>query len=253
MPGAANGPVEGQKTPCARCPLRGYRVFRDFTAEELAFVTTFKTGELSVKAGSTLLLEGNNSAHLYTVLSGWLFRYKALADGRRQILNFALPGDFVGLQSSVFNEMQHTVETLTDVVLCVFPREKLWSLYSTQPGLGFDVTWLAAREEKMLDDHLLAVGRRTAIERMAYLIMHLFRRAKELRLATADTLALPITQQHIADTLGLSLVHTNKTLRRLYDRKIIAWRDRTVTILDQDQLVKIGFFDMEAASPRPLI
>jgi CRP/FNR family transcriptional regulator, anaerobic regulatory protein len=253
MPNAVTGPVEDRKIPCVRCPLRGLKVFRDFTPEELKFVDSFKTGELAVKAGSTLLLEGSNSVHLYTLLSGWIFRYKALSDGRRQILNFALPGDFVGLQSSVFNEMQHTVEALTDVVLCVFPRGKLWSLYSTQPGLGFDVTWLAAREEKMVGDHLLSVGRRTAIERLAYLILHLFKRAGELRLTKGESLALPINQQHIADTLGMSLVHTNKTLRKLYDRKVIAWRDKTVTILDEPNLFKIARFEPDRASPRPLI
>ena len=245
--------MPSRKVPCETCPLRALKVFRDFTPQELDFVASFKTGELAVKAGSTVLLEGNSSAHLYTLLSGWIFRYKALSDGRRQILNFALPGDFIGLQASVFNEMQHTVEALTDVVLCVFPREKLWSLYSTQPGLGFDVTWLAAREEKMLDDHLLSVGRRTAIERLAYLIMHLFRRAKELKLTAGASLSLPINQQHVADTLGLSLVHTNKTLRKLYDRKLIEWRDKSVTVLDEAALLKLARFETDRDWPRPLI
>jgi len=243
----------GRKVPCRECPLRRLRVFREFTEQELAFVDSFKSGELTAGAGSTLLLEGNNSAHLYTLLSGWMFRYKALPDGRRQILNFALPGDFVGLQSSVFNEMQHTVETLTDVVLCIFPREKLWSLYASQPGLGFDITWLAAREEKMLDDHLLSVGRRSAIERIAYLILHLYKRAKELRLTLDNSVLLPINQQHAADTLGLSLVHTNKTLRKLYDRKIITWRDRTVTVLDEAELARVARWEEDATVRRPLI
>jgi CRP-like cAMP-binding protein len=225
--------LPSHKTPCDACPLRLLKAFRVFTPEELSFVASFKTGELAVKAGSTVLLEGNSSAHLHTLLSGWLFRYKALSDGRRQILNFALPGDFIGLQASVFNEMQHTVEALTDAVLCVFPREKLWSLYSTQLGLGFDVTWLAAREEEMLDDHLPSVGRRTANERLADLIIHLFRRAREINLTNGASLSLPINQQHVADTLGLSLVHTNKTLRKLYDRKLIEWRDKLVTVLDE--------------------
>jgi CRP/FNR family transcriptional regulator, anaerobic regulatory protein len=242
-----------RKIKCENCPLIQLKVFRDFTADEFKFVNSFKTGELAVKAGSTLLLEGNNSAHLYTLLSGWIFRYKLLPDGRRQILNFALPGDFIGLQASVFNEMQHTVEALTDVVLCVFPREKLWSLYSTQPGLGFDVTWLAAREEKMLDDHLLSVGRRTAIERLAFLILHIFRRAKEVKLTQGNSILLPINQQHVADTLGMSLVHTNKTLRKLYDRKLIEWREKSITILDEATLIRIARFEGERATPRPLI
>ena len=78
--------------------------------------------------------------------------------------------------------MQHSVEALTDMTLCIFPREKLWDLFTRFPALAYDVTWLAAREEQILDESLLSVGRRTAIERMAYLFLHLFTRAEEVGL-----------------------------------------------------------------------
>jgi CRP/FNR family transcriptional regulator, anaerobic regulatory protein len=86
-------PKEGaaRQVPCERCPLRKVKIFRPFTPEELAFVSTLKTGELRVEAGSMLFLEGMSSAHLYTVLSGWAFRYKLLSDGRRQILRYCFP------------------------------------------------------------------------------------------------------------------------------------------------------------------
>jgi CRP/FNR family transcriptional regulator, anaerobic regulatory protein len=238
---------------CHECPLRGLKIFRDFTPSELKFVDTFKTGELRMKAGATLLHEGDATDYLYTLLSGWMFRYKSLPDGRRQILKFVLPGDFVGLQASVFHEAQHTIETLSDAVLCVFPRKKLWSLYSGQPGLGYDVTWLAAREEKMLDDNLLSIGRRTALERMAYLIMHLYRRAKELRLVKDTAFFTPINQQHLADTLGLSIVHTNKTVRKLRERGVIDWRDKLLTVNDEKGLAAIANYEADQSPPRPII
>ena len=115
----------GRKVDCDQCPLRARKALRDFSADELAFMREFKSGELNVEAGTTLLMQGTNSAHLYTILGGWAFRYKMLADGRRQILNYALLADFIGLQATVLDEMQHSVEVLTDTVLCVFPREKL--------------------------------------------------------------------------------------------------------------------------------
>ena len=99
--------------PCERCPLRPLDVFRSFEKSELAFVSTFKKGELSVDKGATVLVEGNHSAHLYTVLSGFGFRYKLMADGGRQILNYLLPGDLIGLQGSLMGEMQHSVEALS--------------------------------------------------------------------------------------------------------------------------------------------
>lgn len=240
---AVANPAPGRKISCEKCPLRGKAILRDFTPEELAFISEFKSGELHAEAGTTLFLQGTNSAHLYTILSGWVFRYKTLQDGRRQILNYALPADLIGLQGSVANEMQHSVEALTDVLLCVFPREKLWSLYTGYPALAFDVTWLAAREEQILDENLLNVGRRTSLERIAYLLLHLFTRAEEAGMTKGDTTQFPFTQQHLADTLGMSLVHTNKTLKRLTATKTMRWKDKKFEILDRDGLAKIAGFD----------
>lgn len=87
-------------TPCRDCPLRPLPLFRPFKAEELAFVSHFKIGELAFGASATILAEGEQSEHLFTVLSGWGFRYKMLDDGRRQILNYVMPGDIVGLQGT---------------------------------------------------------------------------------------------------------------------------------------------------------
>jgi CRP/FNR family transcriptional regulator, anaerobic regulatory protein len=245
--------LTGRTVPCERCPLRTNPVFRQFTPEEFDFIRNFKTAELHASAGANVLSQGTKSTHLYTVLSGWAFRYKTLPDGRRQVLNFALPGDFLGLQGGVFNEMQHSVEALTDLVLCVFPREKLWSLFTTQPSLAFDLTWLAARGEQTIDEQLLSLGRRSAVERMAYLLLHLFDRAKDLSLTKGNTIQFPFTQQLIADALGMSLVHTNKTLKRLSVSKAIRWKDRLFEILDRDILVKIASYEESEPQPRPFI
>src|SRR5690606_27333305 len=187
-------------------PLAKRKAFREFNRKELAFVSRFKRGELSVDKGATVLAEGTRNPHLYTVLLGWGFRYKLLSDGRRQIVNYVVPGDLVGLQGSLMGEMQHSVETLSPMVLCVFERGELMSLYREHPELAYDVTWLASREECMLDENLLSVGRRSAIERLAYLLAFLAGRASAVGLTDGKPPELPLTQQHVADTLGLSLV-----------------------------------------------
>src|SRR5574338_983123 len=234
-----NGRPNGQLTPCELCPLRKRPSLREFSAEELEFVKTFKVDELRAEPGASFLREGARSDHLYTVLKGWAFRYKVLDDGRRQILNYALPADMVGLQGTLMREMQHSVEALTPVVLCAFPREKLWNLYSRLPSLAFDVTWLAAREEQLIDEHLVSLGRRTALERTAFLLLHLFLRAEEAGLVKDASIQFPFTQQHVADTLGMSLVHTNKTLKRLAATKTMRWKDRKFEILDRSALARI--------------
>jgi CRP/FNR family transcriptional regulator, anaerobic regulatory protein len=244
----------GRKVPCEKCPLRQLKCLREFTAKELEFVSNFKSGELNVQAGTSILLQSTNSAHLYTVLSGWSFRYKTLPDGRRQILNYAMPSDLLGLQGSVNDEMQHSVEALTDVMLCVFPREKLWDLYTNYPTLAFDITWIAAREEQILDEGLTSVGRRTAMERLAYLLLTMFQRAEEVGLTKGNSIQFPFTQQHVADTLGLSLVHTNKTLQRLNATKTMRWKGRRFEILDREALAKLASYERpDPQARRPFI
>lgn len=239
--------------PCTKCPIRQIAGFRKFSAEELAFVSSFKTGELTVDGGTTILSEGTQSAHLFTVLSGWGFRYKTLEDGRRQILNFLLPGDFIGLQASLIDSMGHSVEALTPMLLCVFQRDRLWDVYKNYPSLAFDVTWLAAREEQMLDNHLLSIGQRTAEERAAYLLLFLFARAEVRGMTRGTRIAFPFTQPHIADTLGLSLVHTNRILNRLVRLKIIAIGKRELEIVNRDKLVAIAKWEDREPVVRPFI
>lgn len=240
-------------TPCEQCPLRRRENLREFAPDELQFVKQFKVDELRVEPGTSFLREGTQSEHLYTVLHGWAFRYKMLDDGRRQILNYALPADMLGLQGTLMNEMEHSVEALTPLTLCVFPRGKLWDLYNKFPSLAFDVTWLAAHEERLIDEYLLSLGRRTAVERTAFLLLHLFVRAEECGLVKDGAVQFPFTQQHLADTLGMSLVHTNKTLKRLYITNAVRWRGRTFELLDRARLASLAGEDIRPHRPRPFI
>jgi CRP-like cAMP-binding protein len=239
--------------PCAGCPLRSCRVFRELTNEEVAFVQAVKLGELRMGPGATLLHEGQASEQLFTLLEGWAFRYKTLSDGRRQITNFVLPGDLVGLQGSMQGAMEHSVETLTPAAFCTFPRSRVWDLFKHSPSLSFDITWLAAREELILDENLLSVGRRSAEEGVAYYLLHLFVRAGDIGLVTEDRVRFPFTQQHLADAIGLSLVHTNKTLKRLIRKGLMQWEHGWFFLPDVGALAEVAKYDLEAPRKRPLL
>ncbi len=204
---------------CVDCPLRRLPLFMSNSAQEIALVQSFKQREIRFNAGALVIQEGQTDASLFTLLEGWAFRFKTLSDGRRQILNFLLPGDFIGVQQKMADVAAHGVMALTDTVLCVFQRAALWELHRQSPTLGFNITWLTASEESLVDEKLLSVGRRTAEERIAALLVQLFHQAAARQTApVADGVAFPLTQQEIADALGLSLVHTNKTLRKLERR-----------------------------------
>lgn len=208
---------------CAACPLRGHPAFAPVGPDELALIQSLKRHEAVHPAGTALLHEGEADGPLYTLLSGWAFRYKTLADGRRQILDVLLPGDFIGLQQRMGEANTHGVETLTDVRVCRFARDALWRVHREQPMLGYDLTWLAAHQDGLVSDNLLSVGRRTASERLAALLLALHERARPFEPPDEDGILFPLTRQHLADALGLSRVHLHRALRGLRQRDLLRW------------------------------
>ncbi|RQO61082.1 Crp/Fnr family transcriptional regulator [Variovorax sp. KBW07] len=239
--------------PCDGCALRQLDAFLPASDEELKTIQSFRAGIRRVEAGGSIVEEHRPSTQLFTLYAGWAFRYKTLSDGRRQILSFLLPGDFIGLQDEFAEGQTHGVEAVTDATLCAFPRNKLWPLFHAQPKLGYDITWLAAREEKMVDDNLVTAGRRNAGERVAMLLMHLYRRAERVGMVRDGWVEFPFNQQHIADALGLSLVHTNKTLRRLQRLGLYKLDAGWLRIMEPHALETLGDYFERPLRPTPLI
>lgn len=239
--------------PCATCALRPRAAFLPVSEAERDTIESLRQGAREVLAGHSIIDEHRVSAQLFTLYSGWAFRYKSLSDGRRQILGFLLPGDFIGLQEEFADGSTHGVEAATDVTLCVFARERLWELFQRQPRLGYNITWLAARGEKMVDDNLVTAGRRNAAERVAMLLMHLYRRAERVGMVRQGWAPFPFNQQHMADALGLSLVHTNKTLRRLKRLKLHQLEGGWLRIIDAKALASLGDYFERPLRPVPLI
>ena len=248
-------PAAVAETACRNCPLRALKLFHEPAGDELELVQSLKRRERTLGAGESLIHEGQTDAPQYTLMQGWAFRYKTLSDGRRQILSFLLAGDFIGVQQKMGDAAAHGVETLTDARLCVFQRDALWELHRRSPLMGFNVTWLTAHEESMVDDTLLSVGRRSAEERIASMLILLFKRAAALQPdAGADGVAFPLTQQHIADGLGLSLVHTNKTLRKLERRGLHRIADGRLHLRDVKALARLAdLYGDGRPPPRPLV
>ncbi|WP_239467191.1 Crp/Fnr family transcriptional regulator [Rhodoferax koreense] len=220
---------------------------------ELAFVQDFRHANRVAPPGTVLIRETSSEGKLYTLYAGWAFRYKTLSDGRRQILNFLLPGDFIGLQQHFNDGAAYGVEALTSVSLCAFQQNGLMDLFKALPALGFDVTWLAASQKNVLDENLLTAGRRNATERVATLLLQLFQRAERVGLVVDGAIEFPLNQQHVADALGLSLVHTNKTMRRLLGLGLYRIEGGRLELLDRKALSRIADHDDGALRPVPLI
>ncbi|WP_334191799.1 Crp/Fnr family transcriptional regulator [Pararhodobacter sp.] len=240
-------------TACRNCPLRKRSLFLPFTEEELSFMESFKTGELKVDPRTTILLEGSNAPQLYTVLDGMGTRYTTLENGKRQVINFLFPGDFVGLQAGIMGEMKHSVEASTQMTLCVFRRDDLWEVFRRYPERAYDLTWIGAVEEHFLGETIASLGQRDATQRIAWALVRIWERLKAVGLETDGIVPLPFRQQDLADSLGLSLVHTNKTLKALRDIGLAQWSDGQLELLKIQDLAALAMIDLERPQARPLM
>lgn len=213
----------------------------------------FKVGELVVDAGTPILMEGSNSPQLYTALHGMGLRYTLLPNGKRQVVSMIFPGDFIGLQAGIMGEMGHSVEATTKMTLCVFDRSEFWSFFKERPERAFSLTWLAAVEEHFMGDALTTVGQRTALQAVAWALARIFIRARDLGLVTNGSMKFPFIQQDLADALGLSLVHTNKTLSTLRGRQLANWSDGTLRVANLEALADIAMLDSLESQKRPIM
>lgn len=206
-----------------------------------------------VDAGTTILMQGATSAQLFTVLDGMGLRYHTLPDGNRQVLNFIFPGDLLGLQSSFMSEMYHTIQATTDMRLCVFDRSDFMDFFSRHPQRAYDITWLCSVEEHFLGDALASVGQRSAREAVAWSLLRIYQRCVALEMSDGHAVPFPFRQQDLADALGLSLVHTNKTVVKLRNEGVARLAEGKLYVPDVDVLAEIAGDPDSSFKPRPLL
>lgn len=232
-----------EEYPCTACPLRPLDGLCPPDARQSATLQAIKQGERVLDRGDVLLQQGEVSTRLFTVLEGVLIRYRLLEDGRRQILNFSFPGDLIGMQGAFDAPLSHSVEAMLPSRVCEFQRADFPTLIAAHPRLGYDLIWIAAKEEADLEEHLVSLGRRSARERIASLAVWLVDRARSRGLARdGNSVALPITQAQIADMLGLSLVHVNRSLQSLRRDGLLEWTQSEVTVNDFDAAARFAGF-----------
>ena len=133
---------------CFECELRACGLFKPVTPNELGAINEIKRDHIALPAGSEIIRIGDENPEIYTLYSGWAFRFQTLPDGRRQILNFLLPGDLLGLQAAMFDAAQHGIEALTDVQLCLLPRRRVWSFFGEMPGYSRSMSRGLGRERR---------------------------------------------------------------------------------------------------------
>ncbi|HEX6374282.1 MAG TPA: Crp/Fnr family transcriptional regulator [Allosphingosinicella sp.] len=189
-----------------------------------------------------LVREGDRPDHVHLMVEGWAARYKLLPDGARQITAFLLPGDFCDLHVTLLGEMDHSIATLTRAKVAFIPRATMDAV-TGRPGLVKAFWWTTLVDEAVLRAWIVNVGRRDAFGAVGHLICELYVRLRSVGLVADHRFALPLTQEEIADALGLTPVHVNRVLQRLRAESFISFRHGLLTIHDYGRLERASGFN----------
>ncbi len=229
---------------CGSCRARSDGLCTGASAGVLRIIAGYKSGDRLVKAGQDLFSLGEPCDTIYNLVEGWMFLYSLEADGRRHILHFAFPGAVLGFFPAPNIMATHSVQALTDAVLCVISRDGFERLLRERPEMGLRLAGLMARDRCLSFDHLTSIGQHSARERVAHLLLELFvRYSSRWPGRQLPELHLPLTQEQIGDATGLTLVHVNRVLRDLRENGILEFHRRRLRILDPDKLTEIAGVD----------
>lgn len=197
----------------------------------------------SIRRGNYIVRDGEVAHHFCLIVSGYAYRQKLAGDGGRQILAIHLKGDFVDLHNAVLGSADHNVQALTDVEVALVPVEAIRNLAFERPAVGLAMWVDTAVDGSIHREWTMNLGRRDARARLAHLLCEFGFRAKDAELGTLCEYELPMTQEELADALGLTAVHVNRTLKTLDGEGLTIRSKRSVTINDWEALAKAGDFD----------
>ena len=197
----------------------------------------------SFAAGRDLVHQGQSEQAAYILSAGWVCSYKIQPDGTRQIVDFQIPGDFLGLRSVLLRTSDHSFEPITDIEASEVMASDLLEAFADTPRLATAILWAVSRDEATVVEHLVGLGRRDADARMAHFLLELGARLALVGVGSREGYHCPLTQYHLADALGLSPVHVNRVLRQLREKGLVTFRGGRVTFNDRSRLVELADFD----------
>lgn len=219
--------------------------FVSLSDPELAILDNLHGRRKNFSAGRDMVHQGQADQSAYVLASGWVCSYRLLPGGGRQIVDFQIPGDFLGLRTILYRSAGQSIEPLTKVQASVVSGSDLMDVFARNPRLGTAVLWAASRDDAMVVEHLVGIGRRNALERTAHLLLELGARLTLVGMATKSGYDCPLSQYLLADALGLSAVHVNRVLRELREDGLLTFRNGRVDMTDFNGLVTLADFDQD--------
>ena len=212
------------------------------SAADLRSLELIVEGERIIKKRKDLVVVGDQYRNLCFVKDGYAIRYKLLRSGKRQILNVILPGDVIGFPVSFFDRSIYSVVAVSDLTYSICSLDAYARLCYERPQFGLALSWLAAYEAAIYAEHIVDLGRRTPLERMAHFLLELHARLLAVGRAQKTSFDLPFSQELMADVLGLSVPHLNRVMQRLRADQLITTRTRLVELTDMASLQTLAHF-----------
>ena len=189
-----------------------------------------------------LIRDGERPRVVYLVLSGWAYRHKVLEDGRRQILQFLLPGDLCDVHNVVLKQMDHSIGALTELSYAEISHQRLEEIERVSADLRQALWWHSATAIAVQREWTVNIGQRNALERLSHLFCELFLRLQVVNLTNGQSCDMPVTQADLGDAVGLTSVHVNRTVQELRERGLIVLNNRRLTIPNFAALRKAASF-----------
>lgn len=248
---------EHPHTSCNQCSVRKMSLFQGVPKKRLGQAQKYRQYQFTIPPKTPLYKEGSKPEYVYTLFDGWMVMYQTSNSGKRQILRFALPGDFLGFQADANGVISHSVSAITKSVVCAFPWEGLKALFNEEPKLALRLATMESRDMNLCQHHQTFGSRKDAHQSIAFLLLELFHRTRtQLNSsynAKNNSIHFPLTQEDMGDAVGITNVHVNRVLRQFVKEKLIICNHRKLTILDEEKLSKIGEFNTDIFTRKPLI
>lgn len=193
--------------------LRKLQCYAPLSPRDVNLINSITAKSRVVARQSDLVGEGDSTDVVHIILEGFAMRYKVVGDGKRQIFNYLVPGDICDLHVALIAEMDHTVRTLSDCVVAEIRRHDILNIVAEHPALTRALWWTMLVDEAVLREWVTNIGARKAELRIAHLFCEIHARLEAIGMVTEGGFNVPISQQELADTVGLSIVHVNRSLK----------------------------------------
>lgn len=223
--------------------LKKLRKRVEITAEEEQVIRDSVAEIRRVGADQLVVRSGEELSVSLLLIDGWLARIKDLAGGERQVTQLHVAGDFADLHGFTLKRLDDDVATLSDCKIAVVPHDRIREITDRYPRLA-RIFWFSTNMDAAIQRELaLSLGQRSAISRMAHLFCELHTRLEVVGRANGEGFDFPLTQRELAECLGLTVVHANRTIQELRRQGVVELESRRLKILNRKGLEGIADFD----------